>query len=72
MKTRQTPEILTCAYCGATKNEITFIIGASREPEWCMVYGTGKITCPECYERAQKEAADKIDAHIAEFNGGQK
>ena len=31
---RETPEQLTCQYCGAVKNEITFVIGASRKPDW--------------------------------------
>ena len=58
---RTQPETLTCAYCGAVKNEIIFMIGASKEPDWCMVEGTGKITCPKCYGMAQAEAQKVFD-----------
>lgn len=67
---RETPEQLTCAYCGAVKHEITFTIGACSKdkPDWCMVYGTGKIACPACYAKGQAEADTKINKHIAETN----
>jgi len=58
---RETPNKLVCDFCGKVKDEITFIIGAAKKADWCMVYGTGKMTCPDCYERAQKEADDKIN-----------
>jgi transcription elongation factor Elf1 len=51
------PETLTCAYCGRVKEEVSFCIGASNGPDWCMVEGTGKVTCPGCYDTAQAEAA---------------
>jgi len=49
-------EKLKCDYCGKEKKEISFIIGASIKPEWMMVEGTGKMTCPNCYNKAIKEA----------------
>ena len=56
----QKKNITICEYCGKTKNGIGFFIGASKVPDWCMVEGTGKIACPNCYENAQKEAQDLI------------
>ena len=54
----------TCAYCGKTKEGLSFVIGASDKPDWCMIEGTGKIACPECYERAMKEGQEKIRQHV--------
>ena len=51
---------LICAYCGKVKKEVSFYIGASIEPDWVMVEGTGKITCPDCWEKAMKEGQDAI------------
>jgi hypothetical protein len=61
-------EKLKCEFCGAEKEEFTFIIGASPKPDWCMIEGTGKITCPECYKIASKEGSDKIDNYIKNHN----
>ena len=47
---------LECAYCGATKEEISFMIGASLEPEWTMHEGTGKVSCPDCNSRGVEES----------------
>jgi hypothetical protein len=47
---------MTCEYCGKTKQEVSFFIGAAKEADWCMHEGTGKISCPDCYDTAQKEA----------------
>lgn len=55
-------EELKCQYCGKVKGEVSFYIGASIEPDWCMVEGTGKITCPDCYEKAQAEAQGDYSA----------
>lgn len=44
-----------CAYCGKEKEGLSFFIGASPEPDWTMVEGTGKITCPDCFEKAVHE-----------------
>lgn len=51
------PDKLTCTYCGKVKDEFILCIGASKEPDWCIMEGTGKITCPTCYPTAQAEAA---------------
>lgn len=53
-------EKLTCEYCGKVKDEVSFFIGASLEPDWCMHEGTGKVSCPDCYAIAQKEAQEVI------------
>ena len=47
---------LECAYCGVTKEEISFMIGASLEPEWTMHEGTGKVSCPDCNDKGYEEA----------------
>ena len=63
---------LVCDYCGKTKDEITFFIGATKKPDWCMIYGTGKMACPDCYEKASKIGSDLVDRHIEEYNKGVK
>ena len=54
---------LICEYCGKEKEEISFYIGASYadDPGWCMHEGTGKVSCPDCYERAVEEARAVIE-----------
>ena len=52
-----------CEYCGKTKNELSFVIGASNKPDWTMIQGTGKMTCPDCYERAMTEGQEAIEKH---------
>ena len=61
-------EKLKCEYCGKEKEEFSFMIGASSKPDWCMIEGTGKITCPDCYRIASKEGSDKIDQYIKNHN----
>jgi hypothetical protein len=29
------------------------MIGAAKTPDWTMIEGTGKITCPDCYKVAE-------------------
>ena len=54
---------ITCNYCGKEKQEVVFCIGASLGPEWCMIEGTGKMTCPDCYETASAEGQKAINNH---------
>ena len=63
---RGTPEKLVCEFCGAVKEEITFMIGACSKPgaDWCMIYGTGKMACPACYAKGTAEAEAKINRII--------
>ena len=61
-------ENLVCEYCGKEKEEISFCIGASLEPDWTMVEGTGKITCPTCYEKAVQEGQDAIKKAVSAYN----
>lgn len=49
-----------CAYCAKEKEDNTFVIGASIEPDWVMVEGTGKMTCPNCYNVAVEEGQQAI------------
>jgi sarcosine oxidase delta subunit len=61
-------EKLVCEYCGREKEEFSFVIGASPKPDWCMIEGTGKIACPNCYVKASDEGQKVIDNHIKIFN----
>ena len=65
---------LICHYCGAEKDEPTFFIGAcsKEEKDWCMIEGTGYMSCPNCYDKASKEGQDRIDQHIKEINNAQR
>ena len=63
-----TQEKLICEYCGKEKEELSFFIGASKEPDWTMIEGTGKITCPDCYNVGVKEGSGRIENHIKSFN----
>ena len=58
----------TCAYCGKTKEGLSFAIGASNKPDWCMVEGTGKMTCPGCYDKAMEEGQKVIKRHVESFS----
>jgi len=60
--------MIKCEYCGKVKEETIFVIGASSKPDWCMVEGTGKMTCPDCYEKASTEGQERIKKHIEEHN----
>jgi len=57
-----------CEYCGKEKEGLSFCIGASNQPDWTMVEGTGKMTCPDCYDKAMAEGRDRINTHIESFN----
>ena len=56
-----------CEYCGKTKDGISFIIGASREPAWVMVEGTGNMCCPDCWQVARQDGIDAVERHVASF-----
>ena len=59
---------LICDYCGAVKKEFSFVIGASTKKDWCMIYGTGKMACPNCYDIAAAEGSKAVDNYINDFN----
>jgi len=59
---------MTCAYCQTEKQEISFCIGASREPDWVMHEGTGKVSCPKCWNIGKKEGHEAVEKYIASFN----
>ena len=52
-----------CEYCGKVKEGISFVIGASREPAWTMIEGTGAMCCPECWERARMDGQEAVRRH---------
>lgn len=60
--------MLKCEFCGATKEQEIFVIGASREPDWCMIEGTGKMACPACYVKASNEGQAAIQKHVEAHN----
>lgn len=59
---------MICEYCGAKREQVYFCIGASRKPDWVMNEGTGKISCPDCFEIARAEGSKAIDKHVANHN----
>ncbi len=51
-----------CEYCGKVKDGgFSFVIGASNKPDWVMVEGTGKMSCPDCLPKAEAEARAIIE-----------
>ncbi len=52
-----------CEYCGKTKDGISFVIGASRTPDWVMIEGTGAMCCPDCWEMARIDGQNAVDRH---------
>jgi len=60
--------MIICKFCGDTKQDDTFVIGASNKPEWCMIEGTGKMACPDCYEQAMNEGQKAIHKHVNIIN----
>lgn len=57
-------ETLKCDYCGKEKAEISFFIGASLQPDWTVIEGTGKVTCPDCWNIAKEDGKKAIENHI--------
>lgn len=51
---------LVCTYCGKVKEEVSFYIGASPDHDWVMNEGTGKISCPDCWEKGREEGQEAI------------
>ncbi len=67
---KSTQEQLICDYCGERKKEVSFFIGASPVPSWVMNEGSGKISCPLCFELGKAEGKKCIDAHVRAVNKG--
>ena len=59
---------LVCEYCGKVKNEVSFFIGESLQKDWTMHEGTGKISCPDCYDIASEKSQNKINNYIKNHN----
>ena len=55
--------ITKCDYCSKEKAGLGFFIGASKQPDWTMVEGTGKMTCPDCYAKAMAEGKEAVRRH---------
>lgn len=53
-----------CEYCGKEKAGLSFVIGASRDPAWMMVEGTGKMCCPSCWSVARAEGIAVVNRHV--------
>ncbi len=51
-----------CEYCGLVREKDIFVIGASTKNDWCMHEGTGKMSCPDCYQKAQNEAIQILNS----------
>ena len=58
---------MKCAYCGTVRDKVMFCIGASTDPDWVMHEGTGKISCPVCWERGRADGQAAVDRHCASF-----
>jgi hypothetical protein len=61
-RAKLSPRETVCEFCGKKKPGLSFFIGATPTPDWCMIEGTGKISCPDCHDRAQAEAHKVIEA----------
>ena len=61
-----------CEFCGKEKEGLSFFIGTSDKPDWTMVEGTGKMTCPDCYEKAMAEGQEAIDRATGYNKGASK
>lgn len=61
-----------CEFCGKEKEGLSFFIGASDKPDWTMVEGTGKMTCPDCYEKAMAEGQEAIHRATGYNKGASK
>ena len=64
------PTKLVCDFCSKEKKEVIFTIGACSKNhiDWCMIYGTGKMSCPDCYAKASAEGQRRIENHIKYVN----
>lgn len=54
---------LVCSYCGEEKKEVKLWIGSAGKfsPDWTIHEGTGKTTCPNCYELGATQARIAIN-----------
>lgn len=61
---------MICTYCGKERDKVMFVIGASREVDWVINEGTGKISCddPVCWQKGRDEGQARIDAHFKSIN----
>ena len=59
----QSKNVTICEYCGKTKQGISFVIGASKTPDWVMIEGTGAMCCPDCWTVARQDGDDAVRRH---------
>lgn len=69
---KSTQEKMVCDYCGAVQEKVQFFIGASNVPAWVMNEGTGKVSCPNCFEKGKAEGRLRVQAHVKTINEGVK
>lgn len=55
---------MVCEYCAAVREEVMFCIGASKAADWVMHEGTGKVSCPNCWEIGKKEGREAIEKYV--------
>ena len=54
-----------CAYCDVLKDpQVQVRIDEPEYPMWCMMETTGKITCPNCFYLAIKEAYEQTEEPV--------
>lgn len=59
---------LVCDYCGTKRDEMMFVIGASKEKDWVMWEGTGKVSCPDCWDKGRQDSINAVDRHVNYVN----
>ncbi len=59
---------MVCDYCQCVQEQVMFCIGASRQADWVMHEGTGKISCPGCWEIGSEEGRKAIENHVNNIN----
>ena len=69
-RTKSSQKGMVCDYCGATRAQVMFCIGASRadRPDWTMWEGTALVSCPDCHAKGHQASIDCLDRHVKEFN----
>lgn len=65
---------MVCDYCGKRREQVRFVIGATRsdplEANWCMNEGTGKVSCDDvrCWAKGRDEGAAAIARHCGKID----
>ncbi len=51
---------LRCGYCDKEQTVNDSVVNAGNGPGWVMNESTGKVSCPDCYYKAEQEARKAI------------